>query len=101
MNKSELIDHVAEVASISKVAAGNALNAVFDAITGELKKGNPVVFIGFGTFLVRDRAAREGRNPQTGKTIQIKASKVPVFKAGKGLKDAVQGHHHKDKDKDK
>ena len=90
MNKSELIDHVAEKASIPKVSANNAINAVFDAIETALKKGEIVTLIGFGSFLVRDRAAKEGRNPQTGKTIQIKARKVPVFRAGKGLKDAVQ-----------
>lgn len=100
MNKSELIDHVAEAAELSKVAANNAINAVFDAITTALKKGDIVTLIGFGNFLVRDRAAREGRNPQTGKTIHIKASKAPVFRAGKALKDAVQ-QPHKEKDKDK
>lgn len=98
MNKSELIDHVAEAASISKVTANSAINAVFDAITTALKQGDIVTLIGFGNFLVRDRAAREGRNPQTGKVIHIKATKAPVFRAGKALKDAVQ-HGGKDKDK--
>jgi DNA-binding protein HU-beta len=98
MNKSELIDHVAEAAELSKVAANNAINAVFDGIRDALKKGEIVTLIGFGNFMVRDRAAREGRNPQTGKTIQINASKAAVFKAGKALKDAVQ-HAGKDKDK--
>ena len=89
MNKSELIDAVAEGADISKAAAGRAIDAMVDAVTGALKSGDQVNLIGFGTFLVRDRAARTGRNPRTGETINIAASKAPSFKAGKALKDAV------------
>lgn len=89
MNKSELIDAVAEGADISKAAAGRAIDAMVDAVTGALKGGDQVNLIGFGTFLVRDRAARTGRNPRTGETINIAASKAPSFKAGKALKDAV------------
>lgn len=89
MNKSEMIDAIAEGADISKAAAGRALDAVIDAVTDTLKKGETVNLIGFGTFEVRDRAARTGRNPQTGATIQIAAAKSPAFKAGKALKDAV------------
>ncbi len=89
MNKSELIDAMAESADISKAAAGRALDGMVQAITDAMKKGDTVSLIGFGSFTVRDRAARTGRNPQTGATIEIKASKVPSFKAGKALKDAV------------
>jgi len=89
MNKSELVDAVAESADLSKASAARAVDAVVDAITGTLKKGDTVALLGFGTFLARDRAARSGRNPRTGETIQIKASKVPAFKAGKALKDAL------------
>ncbi|MDB4521980.1 HU family DNA-binding protein [Gammaproteobacteria bacterium] len=89
MNKSEMIDMVAEAADISKAAAGRAVDAVFDGITGSLKGGDSVTLVGFGTFSISDRAARSGRNPRTGETIQIKASKMPKFKAGKALKDAV------------
>ncbi len=89
MNKSELIEAIAESADMSKAAAGRALDGVMGAITQALKDGDQVTLIGFGTFLVRDRAARIGRNPQTGKPLKIKASKSPAFKAGKGLKDAV------------
>jgi DNA-binding protein HU-beta len=84
-----MIDAIAEGADISKAAAGRALDAVIDAVTDTLKKGETVNLIGFGTFEVRDRAARTGRNPQTGATIQIAAAKSPAFKAGKALKDAV------------
>ena len=80
---------VAEAADISKAAAGRAVDAVFDGIAGSLKGGDSVTLVGFGTFSVSDRAARSGRNPRTGETIQIKASKMPKFKAGKALKDAV------------
>ena len=80
---------IADQADISKAAAGRALDAVTDAITEALKKGDTVSVLGFGTFSVRERAAREGRNPRTGETIKIKASKNPAFKAGKALKDAV------------
>ncbi|EGG99900.1 DNA-binding protein HU-beta [gamma proteobacterium IMCC2047] len=88
MNKSELIDAIAAEADISKASAGRALDAAVDAVTNELKKGGQVSLVGFGTFSVKDRAARTGRNPQTGETIQIKAAKIPSFKAGKALKDA-------------
>jgi len=89
MNKSELISSIAETADLTKADAGRALDATISAITGSLKAGEPVTLIGFGTFEVRDRAARTGRNPRTGEAIQIKASKNPAFKAGKALKDAV------------
>ena len=89
MNKSELIDQVASKADISKSAAGDALDAVLDGITGELMQGGTVTFVGFGTFSVGARAARDGRNPRTGETIKIKASKNAKFKAGKALKDAL------------
>ncbi|WP_369602389.1 HU family DNA-binding protein [Hahella sp. SMD15-11] len=89
MNKSELIDAIAASADISKAAAGRALDAALEAITDALKKGDQVTLIGFGTFQVKERAARTGRNPQTGETINIPAAKVPGFKAGKALKDAV------------
>lgn len=90
MNKSELIEEMAEAADISKTAAARALDAFTDSIAIALKKGDTVSLIGFGTFAVKERAARTGRNPQTGATIEIKASKTPSFKAGKALKDAVQ-----------
>lgn len=89
MNKSELISAIAEWSDLTKADAGRALDATISAITESLKDGEPVTLIGFGTFEVRDRAARTGRNPRTGETIQIKASKNPAFKAGKALKDAV------------
>ncbi len=89
MNKSELIDAVATSADISKAAAGRAIDGVVAAISDALAKGEQVSLIGFGTFLVRERAARSGRNPRTGETIEIKAAKTPGFKAGKALKDAV------------
>ena len=89
MNKSELIDAIAETADISKAAAGRALDGFVDSVTNTLKNGDQVSLIGFGTFSVKDRAARTGRNPQTGQTIEIAASKIPGFKAGKALKDAV------------
>lgn len=89
MNKSELIDAVAAAADISKAAAGRALDAMVDSVTDALKEGDQVVLVGFGTFSVKDRAARTGRNPQTGEPIEIAAAKVPNFKAGKALKDAV------------
>ncbi|UTF60572.1 nucleoid-associated protein HU-beta [Gilvimarinus sp. DA14] len=89
MNKTELIEAIAASADISKAAAGRALDAVVDGITDSLKKGDQVVLVGFGTFSVKERAARTGRNPQTGAEIQIAAAKVPSFKAGKALKDAV------------
>jgi DNA-binding protein HU-beta len=89
VNKSELIDAIAAAADLSKADAGRALDATLEAVTGALKKGDTVALVGFGTFQVKERAAREGRNPQTGATIKIAAAKVPGFKAGKALKDAV------------
>lgn len=89
MNKSELVDHIAESADISKTAASRALDSALDAISGSLQDGESVALVGFGTFLVRERAARAGRNPKTGESIQIAAAKVPAFKPGKGLKDAL------------
>lgn len=89
MNKSELIDHIAESADISKASAGRALDAFVDSVSDTLKSGEQVALVGFGTFSVRERAARKGRNPQTGAEIDIAAAKVPGFKAGKALKDAV------------
>lgn len=89
MNKSELVNAIADASGLSKADAGRALDAVVSSVTDALKGGDSVSLIGFGTFAVKDRAARTGRNPQTGEAIQIKASKVPSFKAGKALKDAV------------
>jgi DNA-binding protein HU-beta len=89
VNKQELIENIAASADITKAAAGRALGSMIDSVTDSLKKGDSVVLVGFGTFSVRDRAARTGRNPQTGEEIQIAAAKVPAFKAGKALKDAV------------
>lgn len=89
MNKSELIDRIAEAANLTKADAGRALDATVGAVTEALKSGDAVTLVGFGTFAVKERAARTGRNPQTGKEIQIAASKTPAFKAGKSLKDAV------------
>ena len=89
MNKAELIEAVAKDAKISKADAGKAVNAMTTAVTKALKKGDSVTLIGFGTFKVTNRAARTGRNPQTGKEIKIAARKVPGFKAGKSLKEAV------------
>ena len=90
MNKSELIEKMAESADISKAAAAKAFDAFTDGIAAALKNGDTVSLIGFGTFAVKSREARMGRNPQTGQAIEIKASKTPSFKAGKALKDAVQ-----------
>lgn len=89
MNKTDLIDHIAKHADISKAAAGRALEAVVSGIKTSLKKGTAVTLVGFGTFTVGKRAARTGRNPRTGASIKIKAAKVPKFRAGKALKDAV------------
>lgn len=89
MNKSELIDAIADKADISKAAAGRALEAVTESITAALKAGDSLTLVGFGTFSVKERAERTGRNPQTGNQITIAASKNPSFKAGKSLKDAV------------
>jgi DNA-binding protein HU-beta len=90
MNKSDLIEAMAEAGDIPKAAAGRALDGLVDAIAVALKEGGTVSVIGFGTFSVKERAARTGRNPQTGATIEIAASKTPSFKAGKALKDAIQ-----------
>ena len=89
MNKSELIDAIASASELSKADSTNALNATIAAITATLAKGDSIQLTGFGSFVVRDRAARTGRNPQTGAEIQIKASKVAAFKAGKALKESV------------
>ena len=91
MNKAELIEIIASEADLSKAAAGRALDAAVAGITKALKKGDSVSLIGFGTFAVGKRAARTGRNPQTGDAIKIKAAKVPKFRPGKGLKDTVNG----------
>jgi DNA-binding protein HU-beta len=89
VNKTELIDHIAKTADISKAASARALDALVGAIKTTLKKNGTVTLVGFGTFSVGKRAARTGRNPQTGAAIKIKAAKVPKFKPGKALKDAV------------
>ena len=89
MNKAELIDKIADTAELSKAEASRALDGLISAITSALTKGEPVSLIGFGTFSVKERAERQGRNPQTGEPMKIKAAKVPAFKAGKTLKDAV------------
>jgi DNA-binding protein HU-beta len=89
MNKSELIDAIADNSGLSKADAGRAVDALVKSVTKALKKGDTVSLVGFGTFSVRKRAARTGRNPRTGDAIKIKASKNPAFKAGKALKDAV------------
>ena len=89
MNKGELVDEVAASACLSRADATKAVDATLDAIQGTLANGGSVSLVGFGTFSVKARAARMGRNPRTGEAIQIAASNVPGFKAGKGLKDAV------------
>ncbi|OFZ97735.1 MAG: DNA-binding protein HU [Betaproteobacteria bacterium RIFCSPLOWO2_02_FULL_62_17] len=89
MNKTEIIDHIAGSADISKAAAGRALEATVAAIKTAMRKGGSVTLVGFGTFYVGKRAARAGRNPRTGAAIKIKAAKVPKFRAGKALKDAL------------
>ena len=89
MNRMELVAAIAEQTELSKKDAEKALKAFTDVITEELKKGSKIQLVGFGTFEVSERAAREGRNPQSGKVMQIAASKAPKFKAGKALKDAV------------
>ncbi len=89
MNKSDLVSAIADVSGLSKADAARALEATTSAISGALSSGGSVAITGFGSFLVRSRAARSGRNPQTGATIQISASKVPAFKAGKLLKESV------------
>ncbi|MFZ6755703.1 HU family DNA-binding protein [Undibacterium sp. Ji50W] len=89
MNKTELIDHIAKTADISKAASSRALDALIGAVKSTLKKNGTVTLVGFGTFSVGKRAARIGRNPRTGEAIKIKSAKVPKFKPGKALKDAV------------
>jgi DNA-binding protein HU-beta len=89
MNKADLVQAVAESVELSKADAAKAVDAMFNAVTKALSEDKQVTLIGFGTFSVRERAARTGRNPRTGKPIDIKAAKVPVFKPGKSLKDAV------------
>ena len=89
MNKTELIEHIAKHAELSKADAGRAPEAAMGAIKTTLRKGGAVTLVGFGTFAVGKRTARTGRNPRTGAAVKIKAAKVPKFKAGKGLKDAV------------
>ena len=89
MNKAELIDQVAASADISKADAGRALDATIEAVTNALKASDQVVLVGFGTFSVKNRAARTGRNPQTGAPIQIAAARVPAFKPGKALKASL------------
>ena len=89
MNKTELVEHIAGKSEISKAAASRALASIIDAVKKTLKKGDTVTLVGFGTFSVSKRAARTGRNPRTGAALKIKAAKVPRFKPGKGLKDAL------------
>ena len=91
MNKSELVEAIVKETKLTKKDAEAAVNAFTATVTKSLSKGNPVTLIGFGTFDVGKRSARTGRNPQTGETIKIKAAKTPKFKAGKALKDAVNG----------
>ena len=89
LNKTELVEHIAGKSDISKAAASRALASIMDAVKKTLKKGDTVTLVGFGTFSVSKRAARTGRNPRTGAALKIKAAKVPRFKPGKGLKDAL------------
>ncbi len=89
MNKSELIDAIAAKSNLTKSSAAKALEGFVEAVTESLKNGDQVTIVGFGTFTLRNREARTGRNPRTGETINIPASKLPAFKPGKGLKDAV------------
>ncbi|KII79824.1 transcriptional regulator HU subunit alpha [Vibrio renipiscarius] len=88
MNKTQLVEKIAENSDLSKAAAGRALDAFIEAVSGTLQSGDQVALVGFGTFSVRTRAARTGRNPKTGEEIQIAEAKVPAFKAGKALKDS-------------
>jgi len=90
MNRAELIELIADKAELTKVTATRALDALLESVTFSLKKGDPVVLVNFGTFVIKQRAAREGRNPQTGQKIKIKAAKIVGFKAGKALKEAVK-----------
>jgi DNA-binding protein HU-beta len=94
MNKTQLIGKISEEAGISKAAARRAVNALTEAVTEALKDGDQVALVGFGTFSVRERAARSGRNPQSGESIEISAAKIPSFKAGKALKDSVDDDGH-------
>jgi DNA-binding protein HU-beta len=89
VNKTDLIEHIAKNADISKAAAGRALDALMSGVKSTLKKGGSVTLVGFGTFAVAKRAARTGRNPRTGEAIKIKAAKLPKFRPGKALKDAL------------
>jgi len=89
LNKNEMIEHIAKQADLSKAAAGRALEAMIGGVRASLRKGGSVTLVGFGTFAVGKRAARMGRNPQTGASLKIKAAKVPKFRAGKALKDFV------------
>ena len=89
MHKGDIINAIADPAELSKADSGRALDALIEVVKKSLKKGDSVSLVGFGTFAVRKRAARTGRNPRTGATIKIKASKIPAFKAGKALKDAI------------
>ncbi|TOG95114.1 HU family DNA-binding protein [Vibrio parahaemolyticus] len=89
MNRSQLVDHIANSADITKAKADAALSALIEGVTDTLASGDEVALIGFGTFKINERAARTGRNPRTGEEIQIAAAKVPAFKAGKALKEAV------------
>jgi DNA-binding protein HU-beta len=89
MNKSELTDAVANAADLPKASAARAVDAMIDAVAAALKDGDQISIVGFGTFMVRERGARSGRNPRTGETIDIKASKIPWFRPGKALKDAI------------
>ncbi|MBP9155929.1 MAG: HU family DNA-binding protein [Xanthomonadales bacterium] len=89
MNKADIVSAIADHAELSKADSGRALDAMIEVVKKALKKGDSVSLVGFGTFAVRKRAARTGRNPRTGATIKIKASKIPAFKAGKALKDAI------------
>jgi DNA-binding protein HU-beta len=95
MNRADLVELIAEKAELTKAASERALTALIDAVAASLKKDEPVVLVNFGTFVVRQRAARKGRNPQTGEEIRIKAAKVVGFKAGKALKDAVKDEQQK------
>ena len=90
MNKSELIDAIAESSGLTKADAGRALDGFISAVTGALSKGDSVTLVGFGTYAVKERAERMGRNPQTGREITISAARLPSFKAGKALKDAIK-----------
>ena len=90
MNKAELIDAVSAKSGLTKAATDRAIKALIDTVSETLAKGDQIALVGFGTFLVRERQARSGRNPRTGETISIESAKIPAFKAGKALKDAIQ-----------